>query len=63
MVQGAWNTRDPGKVAQAYTEGSEWRNRDEFFRGREETVAFLERKWARPRLPVDEGAVCFRRER
>ena len=42
-----WNTRDAEKVAQAYTEDSEWRNRDEFFKGREEIVAFLKRKWER----------------
>jgi len=47
MAQDAWNTRDPEKVSLAYTEDSEWRNRDEFFRGREEIVAFLKRKWAR----------------
>ena len=46
-AQDAWNTRDPEKVALAYTENSEWRNRDEFFQGREEIVAFLKRKWAR----------------
>ncbi len=46
-AQDAWNTRDPEKVALAYTEDSEWRNRDEFFEGREEIVAFLERKWTR----------------
>ncbi len=40
-----WNTRDAEKVAQAYTEDSEWRNRDEFFKGREEIVAFLMPKW------------------
>jgi len=47
MAQDAWNTRDPEKVAQAYTPDSKWRNRDEFFEGREEIIAFLERKWAR----------------
>ena len=47
MAQDAWNTRDPEKVSLAYTEDSRWRNRDEFFEGREEIVAFLERKWAR----------------
>jgi nuclear transport factor 2 (NTF2) superfamily protein len=46
-AQDAWNTRDPEKVALAYTESSQWRNRDEFFEGREEIVAFLKRKWAR----------------
>jgi uncharacterized protein len=46
-AQDAWNTRDPEKVSLAYTEDSVWRNRDEFFEGREEIVAFLKRKWAR----------------
>ena len=46
-AEDGWNTRDPEKVAQAYTEDSEWRNRDEFFKGREEIVAFLRRKWER----------------
>ena len=46
-AEDAWNTRDPEKVAQAYTEDSEWRNREEFFKGREEIIAFLKRKWAR----------------
>ena len=46
-AEDAWNTRDPEKVAQAYTEDSVWRNRDEFFEGREEIIAFLRRKWAR----------------
>jgi nuclear transport factor 2 (NTF2) superfamily protein len=41
----AWNTRDPEIVAQAYSEDSEWRNRTEFFRGREAIKAFLKRKW------------------
>ncbi len=47
MAQDAWNTRDPEKVSLAYTEDSRWRNRDEFFEGRGEIVAFLRRKWAR----------------
>jgi uncharacterized protein len=46
-AQDAWNTRDPEKVSLAYTPDSKWRNRDEFFEGREEIVAFLKRKWAR----------------
>jgi nuclear transport factor 2 (NTF2) superfamily protein len=46
-AQDAWNSRDPDRVALAYTEDSEWRNRDEFFKGREEIIAFLKRKWAR----------------
>jgi uncharacterized protein len=46
-AEDAWNTRDPERVAQAYSEHSEWRNRDEFFSGREAIVEFLRRKWAR----------------
>jgi nuclear transport factor 2 (NTF2) superfamily protein len=47
MAEDAWNTRDPQRVALAYTEDSEWRNRAEFLRGRAEIAAFLTRKWAR----------------
>jgi nuclear transport factor 2 (NTF2) superfamily protein len=46
-AQDAWNTRDPDRVALAYTEDSEWRNRDEFFTGRDAIRDFLRRKWAR----------------
>lgn len=46
-AEDAWNTRDPQKVALAYTEDSQWRNRDEFFSGREAIEAFLQRKWAK----------------
>ena len=44
-AEDAWNSRDPERVALAYTEDSEWRNRSEFFRGREAIRAFLTRKW------------------
>lgn len=44
-AEDAWNTRDPQRVAAAYTPDSVWRNRDAFVRGREEIVAFLTRKW------------------
>ena len=47
MAEDAWNSRDPARVALAYTEDSLWRNRAEFIRGREQIVAFLTRKWAR----------------
>jgi nuclear transport factor 2 (NTF2) superfamily protein len=47
MAEDAWNSRDPERVALAYTEDSEWRNRAEFPKGRREIVAFLVRKWAR----------------
>ncbi|MDJ1130961.1 nuclear transport factor 2 family protein [Streptomyces iconiensis] len=46
-AEDAWNTRDPEKVAQAYTEDSVWRNRDLFLTGREEIIAFLRDKWSR----------------
>lgn len=45
----AWNSRDPRRVALAYTEDSVWRNRDEFMRGRAEIEQFLRRKWERER--------------
>jgi nuclear transport factor 2 (NTF2) superfamily protein len=47
MAEDAWNTRDPERVAQAYTVDSRWRNRAEFFQGREAIVEFLRRKWTR----------------
>ena len=47
LAEDGWNSRDPGKVALAYTEDSRWRNRAEFPAGRAEIVAFLTRKWAR----------------
>lgn len=47
MAENAWNTRDPEKVALAYTEDSRWRNRSEYFQGRDAIVEFLKRKWAR----------------
>jgi nuclear transport factor 2 (NTF2) superfamily protein len=46
-AEDAWNTRDPHRVASAYTPDSQWRNRDTFLSGREEIVAFLTRKWER----------------
>ncbi|MEV4106599.1 nuclear transport factor 2 family protein [Nonomuraea sp. NPDC049695] len=46
-AEDAWNTRDPDRVAAAYTEDSVWRNRDEFVTGRDEIRAFLRRKWDR----------------
>ena len=47
MAEDAWNGRDPGRVSLAYTPDSVWRNRSEFFAGREAIVAFLARKWAK----------------
>ena len=47
LAEDAWNTRNPEKVALAYTPDSKWRNRAEFVNGRQEIIAFLKRKWAR----------------
>jgi len=47
LAEDAWNGRDPEKVALAYTEDSEWRNRAEFLKGRPAIIAFLQRKWQR----------------
>ena len=44
-AENAWNTRDPDRVALAYTEDSDWRNRDQFFKGRDAIREFLTRKW------------------
>ncbi|MFF4835787.1 nuclear transport factor 2 family protein [Streptomyces sp. NPDC001315] len=46
-AEDAWNTRDPHKVALAYSEDSVWRNRDTFINGRDEIVEFLSAKWRR----------------
>jgi nuclear transport factor 2 (NTF2) superfamily protein len=46
-AQDAWNTRDPEKVAPAYSEDSQWRNRDLFFTGRDAIKKFLKDKWAK----------------
>lgn len=47
LAEDAWNSRDPARVALAYTPDSQWRNRAEFLRGRDAIAAFLTRKWAR----------------
>ncbi|KPH66276.1 nuclear transport factor 2 family protein [Novosphingobium sp. ST904] len=47
LAEDGWNSRDPGKVALAYTPDSVWRNRAEFVNGRAAIVAFLARKWQR----------------
>jgi nuclear transport factor 2 (NTF2) superfamily protein len=47
LAEDAWNSRDPGRVALAYTPDSRWRNRAEFLQGREAIEAFLVRKWQR----------------
>ena len=46
-AEDAWNSRDPERVALAYSEDSEWRNRAQFLQGRDAIRAFLERKWSR----------------
>ena len=47
MAEDAWNSRDPARVALAYTSDSQWRNRSEFLSGRAAIEAFLTRKWAK----------------
>jgi nuclear transport factor 2 (NTF2) superfamily protein len=49
MAEDAWNSRDPARVALAYTEDSRWRNRAEFLEGRAAIAAFLTRKWEKER--------------
>ncbi|WP_261513077.1 nuclear transport factor 2 family protein [Chryseobacterium paludis] len=47
LAEDAWNSQDPERVSKAYTEDSEWRNRDRFINGRGEIVEFLRQKWER----------------
>ena len=47
LAEDGWNSRDPDRVALAYTVDSRWRNRSEFVNGREEIIAFLIRKWSK----------------
>jgi nuclear transport factor 2 (NTF2) superfamily protein len=47
MAEDAWNTRDPERIALAYTKDSVWRNRTEFVTGREDIIQLLKRKWER----------------
>lgn len=47
MAEDAWNSRDPDRVVQVYTEDTAWRNRSEFLTGRTDVHAFLSRKWAK----------------
>ena len=46
-AEDGWNNRNPEKVSMAYTQDSQWRNRDEFLNGRDEIVKFLTNKWAK----------------
>jgi nuclear transport factor 2 (NTF2) superfamily protein len=63
-AQDAWNTRDPGKVSMAYTEDSKWRNRGEFFEGREAIRDFLARKWSRELdYRLEKNLWCFTEDR
>ena len=47
LAEDGWNSRDPERVSLVYTPDSQWRNRAEFFSGREAIVQFLRRKWAK----------------
>lgn len=47
LAEDAWNSRDPERVVQVYTENTHWRNRSEFPTGRKEVLQFLRRKWTR----------------
>jgi uncharacterized protein len=47
LAEDSWNSRDPARVAQAYTLDCHWRNRAEFVNGRDEIISFLTRKWTR----------------
>jgi nuclear transport factor 2 (NTF2) superfamily protein len=47
LAEDAWNSREPARVALAYTTDSQWRNRAEFINGRDAIEAFLQRKWSR----------------
>jgi nuclear transport factor 2 (NTF2) superfamily protein len=47
MAEDAWNSKDPVRVSMAYTENSQWRNRDRFINGRAEIVEFLKEKWVK----------------
>jgi uncharacterized protein len=63
-AEDAWNSCDPDRVALAYTEDSQWRNRDEFFQGREAIRAFLTQKWARePFYVLRKELWCFTENR
>jgi nuclear transport factor 2 (NTF2) superfamily protein len=72
MAQDAWNTKDPEKVSQAYTIDCMWRNRNDFFSGREAIKAFLKLKWHKEKayqlkktlwcFKDDRIAVCFEYE-
>ena len=59
-AEDAWNTCDPERVAGAYSPDSAWRNRDEFFQGRDAIVDFLRRKWSKElRYRLKKELWCF----
>ena len=63
-AEDAWNTRDPERVALAYSEDSIWRNRDTFLTGRAEIVAFLTSKWERElEYALRKNLWCFEENR
>ena len=63
-AQDGWNSREPEKVALAYTDDSGWRNRDEFFEGRGAIVELLKRKWARELdYKLEKNLWCFTENR
>ena len=64
LAEDGWNSRDPAKVALAYTADTRWRNRVEFLTGRAAIAAFLDPQvGARARLPADQGAVGLHDDR
>jgi len=64
LAENGWNSRDPEKVASAYTVDCEWRNRAEIFSGREKIIEFLTRKWEKELWCFDDNriAVTFKYE-
>lgn len=60
MAEDAWNTRDPARVALAYTTDSRWRNRAEFLQGREAIESFLARKWSRELWAFRDNRIAVR---
>ncbi|MGS2739025.1 DUF1348 family protein [Sinomicrobium sp. M5D2P17] len=64
LAEDAWNSKDPVRVAQAYTVDSEWRNRSEFIYGRNEIIAFLTGKWEKEKhYKLKKGLWAFRENR
>ena len=61
-AEDAWNSRDPERVSMAYTPDSDWRNRDEFFSGREAIREFLTRKWEKELWAFTDNKISVRFE-